>query len=264
MLRYTLIGISALFVAQAPSFNLMAQADNSEAVASAEQAQHSAWTELLQKYVAPHPDGVNRFDYGGLKANAADSAALDAYISTYATMPISELPREEQFVAWVNLYNAVTIQYIRDRYPTRTIKTGIFGPWKNIYVTAEGERISLNDIEHEVLRKQWSEPRVHYAVNCASIGCPNLKTTAWETATLEEDLDAAARAYINHPRGVSIRRDGALRVSTIYKWFKADFGTREAKVIEHLLRYAEPELAAQINNRPDIKSYRYDWDLNGL
>lgn len=89
-----------------------------------------------------------------------------------------------------------------------------------------------------------------------------MKSTAWEVATLQDDLAAAASAYINHPRGVSIRRDGRLEVSTIYKWFKEDFGGNEAGVIAHLLEYAEPELAAQINENPDIKSYDYDWSLN--
>ncbi|MEO1027616.1 MAG: DUF547 domain-containing protein [Pseudomonadota bacterium] len=263
MIKGLMIGIAALALTQAAPLNQAAFADTDAVVSVAEQGQHAEWSALLAKYVSESADGVNRFDYGALKDNAADSAALDAYIDRFATMKISELPRDEQYVAWINLYNAVTVQYIRDRYPTKTIKNSLFGPWKKIFTTAEGRQISLNDIEHEVLRKDWSEPRTHYAVNCASFGCPNLKPTAWETATLEEDLTAAARAYINHPRGVTIRKDGALQVSTIYKWFKKDFGTKEAKIIEHLLQYAEPELAAKINARPDIKSYKYDWSLNG-
>ena len=176
---------------------------------------------------------------------------------------MESLPRDEQYVTWVNIYNAVTIAYIRDRYPTKSIRSGyIIGPWKKVFATVDGVKISLNDIEHEVLRKQWSEPRTHYAVNCASFGCPNLKASAWETETLEADLTQAAKDYINHPRGVTIRRDGRLKVSTIYKWFKADFGTSEANVIAHLSEYAEPELLAKIQARPDIKNYEYDWSLN--
>lgn len=263
MFKGLMLGAAALAMTQSVALTQNAFADTNSVVEQTQPAQHAAWTVLLSKYVSDSADGVNRFDYGGLKEHAADSAALDAYINSFASMKISQLPRDEQYVAWVNLYNAVTVQYIRDRYPTKTIKNSLFGPWKKIFTTAEGREISLNDIEHEVLRKDWSEPRTHYAVNCASFGCPNLKPTAWETATLEEDLDAAARAYINHPRGVTIRKDGALQVSTIYKWFKKDFGTKEAKVIEHLLQYAEPELAEKINARPDIKSYKYDWSLNG-
>lgn len=226
---------------------------------------HQALTQILTTYVKPSTDGVNRFDYGALKANAADSAILDAYIDNYATLDIAALPKPDQYVAWVNLYNAVTVQYIRDRYPTRSIRSGyIIGPWKKVRANVNGEKISLNDIEHEVLRKEWSDPRTHYAVNCASFGCPNLKPTAWETATLEQDLDAAARAYINHPRGVTIRRDGRLQVSTIYKWFRKDFGGSEAGVIAHLRTYAEPDLRAKIDANPDIRNYEYDWSLNDI
>lgn len=240
----------------------IAQTIRAETPAASEASFHASWSTLLGKYVSPSADGINRFDYSGLKANTADSAALDAYIASFATLDISALPDQEQYVAWINLYNARTIQYIIGRYPTRTIKTTLFGPWKKIFVTADGAEISLNDIEHEVLRKQWSEPRTHYAVNCASFGCPNLKPSAWEVATLEEDLTQSARAYINHPRGVTIRSDGRLKVSTIYKWFKKDFGTSEANVIAHLLEYADADLATQINARPDIGSYGYDWSLN--
>lgn len=263
MLRRLFIGVAAIAAAQAPLLSPHVLAETGEVTQIEAAGIHAEWTELLQSYVSAGPDGVNLFDYGALKANAADSAALDAYIAMFADLAISELPRDEQYVAWINLYNAVTVQYIRDEYPTKSIKDSLFGPWKKIFTTAEGREISLNDIEHEVLRKDWDEPRTHYAVNCASFGCPNLKPTAWITDTLEEDLDAAARAYINHPRGVTIRKDGRLQVSTIYKWFKKDFGTKEAKVIEHLLQYAEPELAEQIRARPDIKSYAYDWSLNG-
>ena len=261
--------ISALVVMaalSAPLASTMAYAEtvNTQAAQQADAPAHSSWGVLLGKYITASEDGINRFDYGGLKANTADSAALDTYIDSFATLDISALPRKQQYVAWVNLYNAKTVQYIRDRYPTKSIRSGyIIGPWKRVFAIVDGEKISLNDIEHKVLRKQWSEPRTHYAVNCASYGCPNLKTTAWEAATLEDDLTQAARDYINHPRGVTIRKDGKLQVSTIYKWFKKDFGKSEANIIAHLRKYARPELQAQIDANPDIRNYTYDWSLNG-
>lgn len=224
---------------------------------------HQAWSELLTKYITQDHEGLNRFDYGALQANKADSAALDAYIETYATLDVSALPRPEQYVAWINLYNAFTVQYIRDRYPTKSIRSGyIIGPWKRVSVLVGGKKVSLDKIENGILRVEWRDPRTHYALNCASYGCPNLKTTAWEADTLEEDLDAAARAYINHPRGVTIRKDGCLTVSTIYKWFRADFGGSKAGVIAHLRKYADPELLAKIDARPVINNYDYDWSLN--
>jgi len=261
MLKPIFTSLAVLALTATPIY---AQASNPEPATISAQtpSRHASWSALLGKYITVSDDGVNRFDYGALKANSADKAALDAYVASFATLDIDALPRAEQYVAWINLYNAGTVQYIVDRYPTKTIKTSLFGPWKKIFLTANGTKISLNDIEHEVLRKDWSEPRTHYAVNCASYGCPNLKPSAWEVATLEEDLTQAARDYINHPRGVTIRRDGKLQVSTIYKWFKEDFGKSEANVIAHLRQYASPELQAKIDAKPDIKNYEYDWSLN--
>ncbi len=225
---------------------------------------HADWTAILSRYVRPGADGLNRFDYGALKASAADRAALDAYIARIAGQDWASLPREEQFVSWGNLYNALTIRHIIGRYPIDSIRDGYWvGPWKEKIVTVNGRgQMSLDDIEHATLRAEWDEPRIHYMVNCASVGCPNLRTAAWEVTSLDADLDDAARAYINSPRGVTIRRDGRLEVSTIYKWFREDFGDSEQGVIAHFLKYASPELAARINARPDIRSYEYDWSLN--
>ena len=228
-------------------------------------SQHAAWSALLAKYITPDVTGINRFDYKALKASQADSEALAAYIASFKDMDISEMSDDAQFAAWANLYNALTVQHIIERYPVKSIRSGYFvGPWKEVKTFADGEEVSLDDIEHDIMRKQWDEPRVHYAVNCASYGCPNLPVNALEAATLDEQLDAGARAYINHPRGVTIRKNGSLQVSRIYDWFEEDFGGSKAKVIEHLLEYAEPELAAQIRAKPKITKYAYDWSLNDV
>ncbi|MEM7767589.1 MAG: DUF547 domain-containing protein [Pseudomonadota bacterium] len=225
-------------------------------------ARHAAWSELLSKYVRPAADGVNRFDYGALKADDADRTALTAYIASFETLDFASLIRDEAFAAWANLYNAVTIDHILGRYPVKSIRSGyIVGPWKEVSVMADGRELSLDAIEHDILRVEWSDPRVHYAVNCAAIGCPNLNPAAWEAATLDQALDTAARAYVNDPRGVTIRNNG-LQVSRIYKWFREDFGGSNAGVIDHLKQYAEPDLLAQIEANPRIRRHAYDWDLN--
>jgi len=122
--------------------------------------------------------------------------------------------------------------------------------------------VSLDSIEHEILRQKWSDdPRLHYAINCASYSCPNLRTSPWTADTLDADLDAAARDYVNHPRGVTILERG-LRVSSIYDWFRKDFGASEEAVIAHLLTHAEPDLAEKIRDNPDIRDHAYDWSLN--
>lgn len=224
---------------------------------------HDAWGELLDTYVAESSDGVNRVDYGALKASSGDREKLDAYIGQYAGLDFDGLSRDEAFAAWSNLYNAVTVRYIVGKYPTDTIKPWYStGPWKSIKVEAGGNMVSLDGIEHDILRKQWSDdPRLHYAINCASYSCPDLRRTPWLAATLDADLDDAARAYVNHPRGVRID-DDEIDLSSIYKWFREDFGGTEAAVIEHLLRYADDDLASKIRDRRKIDDYEYDWSLN--
>lgn len=232
------------------------------ATASQDHVRHADWDRLLKTYVVESDDGVNRFDYAGLKANQTDRENLAIYLEQFEDLDFATLSRDEQFAAWSNIYNALTVQYIIERYPTRSIKAGSFsGPWKRVKTIVDGDAISLDAIEHRVLRKM-GDPRVHYAINCASYSCPNLLLSAWVAETLDADLDMAARQYINHPRGVGLRKRGGLQVSEIYKWFEDDFGGSEASVIEHLLVYASDELAADIRANADIKRYHYDWSLN--
>lgn len=226
---------------------------------------HDPWQALLGTHVRESPDGVNRFDYRSLANSPADRQALDRYIASLEAAAPSRLSRADQFAYWANLYNAVTIDVVVERYPVRSIRDIkpnplALGPWGVPRVTVEGRRLSLDDIEHRIMRPTFNDPRVHYAVNCASIGCPNLQRQAFRGATLEAQLDAAARAFINHPRAVQVTPRG-LRLSSIYQWFRADFGT-EAQLRAHLQRYAAPALAAQIAAAPRIAGYGYDWSLN--
>jgi len=228
--------------------------------------QHSDWNDLLEAYVVESEDGVNRFKYEALKANTDDSAKLDRYIAGFETLDIDALSEDAQFAAWANLYNAVTIQYIIEQYPTKSIRSGYFfppfGPWDDVKVMADGKSVSLTNIEHDILRPTYNDPRVHYAVNCASYGCPNLLPKAWVAETLDEDLDVAARNFVNHSRGVTIRKNGTLQISSIYKWFRDDFGGSNEGVVAHLLEHAEPELAAKIEAKPKTRKHAYDWSLN--
>jgi hypothetical protein len=123
--------------------------------------------------------------------------------------------------------------------------------------------LSLDDIEHRILRPIWRDPRLHYAVNCAALGCPNLQTAAFTAANTEALLDKAARDFVNHPRGAAIV-GGKLIVSSIYVWYEADFGGADRGVIAHLKRYAGPELATALAAVDRISGNRYDWGLNDL
>jgi hypothetical protein len=227
---------------------------------------------LLQRYVVASPDGVNRVDYGRWRASAADRQALDDYVKNLEGRKPSAMSREEAFAFWGNLYNAVTVKLILDRNPKvsiRDIKEGSWfdfkaytGPWRHPRVTIEGKTLSLDNIEHDIMRPTYKDPRVHYVVNCASYGCPNLMARAWRAATLEADLDLAAKAYVNHPRGATLLPNGSLRVSSIYKWFVDDFGGNNAGVIAHLRKYAAPELAQRLANATTVAEDVYDWALN--
>jgi hypothetical protein len=227
---------------------------------------HTAWDRLLRTYVLSEPDGINRFAYG--KVTAADRAALDAYIATLSRTAVSQLNRAEQRAFWINLYNALTVQVVLAHYPVDSIRDidispGLFadGPWGRKLVEVEGEPISLDDIEHRILRPIWRDPRIHYAVNCASLGCPNLQPEAFTAANSETLLDRAAHAYVNHPRGARVE-NGKLIVSSIYVWFAEDFGSTDAAVIDHLRRYADADLLAALKDIATISGHAYDWRLN--
>ena len=165
------------------------------------------------------------------------------------------------------MYNALTITVILDHYPVESIRdidtSGLFanGPWGAELVTIEGETLTLDDIEHRILRPIWQDPRVHYAVNCASIGCPNIMRTAFTAKNTEALMNSAAKDFINHPRAVTVTGD-KLRVSSIYVWFKDDFGGTDEGVIAHLKQYAKPTLRGRLNSVTKIDGDVYDWSLN--
>ena len=239
-------------------------------VAGSERAvDHDPWDAILAEVVSLGDDGVARVDYPALTGDAL-RGQLDGYIAQLASTPVSELDRAEQQAYWINLYNALTLQVMRDHYPVDSIQDvdispGLFssGPWGAELIAVEDEILTLDDIEHRILRPLWRDPRIHYAVNCASIGCPNLQGRAWRAATLDADLEAAATAYVNHDRGFTVD-DGDLVVSSIYDWFIADFGGNDKGVLRHLAQYAGPDRQAILQSARRISDHRYDWALNDL
>ena len=227
---------------------------------------HSAWDGFLKANLVRGGDGINRLAYG--RVTVADRKALAHYLEALSVVPISRYKRDEQLAYWINLYNALTVKVILDHYPVKSIRDidispGWFsdGPWDKKLIKVEDESLSLNDVEHRILRPIWRDARIHYAVNCASLGCPNLAPTAYNAETMEGSLTEAARTYINHPRGVSIE-GGRLYVSKIYEWFVEDFGGNEKGVLDHIRHYANPKLAKRLAEFAPIDGYRYDWGLN--
>jgi len=226
---------------------------------------HKPWDKFLKKYVMMAEDGLNRVAYG--KVSKADGAALKTYIAGLEATAISDYSRDQQFAFWVNLYNAKTVDLVLGDYPVSSIKKikgGFFnaGPWDAKVVTVEGKRLSLNNIEHGILRPIWKDPRIHYVVNCAAVGCPNLARQAFTANKIDKLLDMAARDYVNTPRGVSIK-GGKLTVSSIFEWYQADFGGTDKGVIAHIGKYASPALKQELSSIMRIYDDTYDWSLNG-
>ncbi|MEX6634505.1 DUF547 domain-containing protein [Hyphococcus lacteus] len=227
---------------------------------------HSEWAIILETYVdANTEDGVNRFFYS--EVTGPDKKRLKSYIKFLAQIDPTALNKEESFAYWANLYNALTVDLILDNYPIESIKdikpsVFAFGPWKMDVVKVSGQELSLDDIEHGILRAYWTDARIHYAVNCASIGCPNLRAVPFSGQSLERDLESAARAYINHPRGAHVDSEGRLILSSIYDWYSDDFGESDSAIIAHLSLYADDDLASKLSSIKKIHNYNYDWSLN--
>lgn len=228
---------------------------------------HGAWDRFLAAHVVPGSDGIARIAYG--RVSAADRAALSGYLDSLSAVSVSRYSRAEQFAFWVNLYNALTVRTVLEHYPVESIRdidlsSGLLadGPWGAKLIEVEGEAVSLDDIEHRILRPIWKDPRIHYAVNCASLGCPNLRRSAFTAANTESLLDRGAREYVNHPRGARVAGD-SLVLSSIYSWFESDFSP-DGGVLPHLRRYADPDLAARLKGRDRAQEHRYDWTLNDV
>ena len=227
----------------------------------------SAWDTFLSRFLKTDTAGINRLDYGSVTAN--DHSQLRDYISRLEQINTKTLSQDQQLAYWFNLYNAKTVDLVLEAYPVDSIldiKDGFLptGPWNRKVVRVNSQELSLNDIEHRIVRPVFEDPRIHYALNCAAAGCPNLMPRAWRAETLEADLDAAERAYVNDPRGIRFDANGRLTLSKIYSWFSEDFGNDEEEVLEDLLYAASPELQDKLYGRTSVDRYEYDWSLNDV
>lgn len=222
---------------------------------------HTAWDAFLSRYLAPSQDGVNRVRYAA--AAGEDPMLLRTYLAALQKVDPASLGRDEQMAFWINLYNAATVDLILQKPSVKSIRdlgALTLGPWDKKIVTVASSRMSLNNIEHGILRPIWKDVRIHYAVNCASIGCPNLAPRAYTGANLEAMLEEAATGYINHPRGFA-RIDGKLVASSIFNWYAEDWGT-QADILAHARQYARSETTALLAGATQIDSFDYNWALN--
>ncbi len=226
---------------------------------------HHPLDQFLSRYlIAPHPSGIHRVRYADV--TPTDRKQLKAYLASLQSVAVRRQNRAEQKAYWINLYNALTMDVILDHPKVKSIRDisdGLFsrGPWRKKRLLIEGEGVSLDDIEHRILRPLFADPRIHYAVHCASLGCPNLIPVAFTAENTDRLLSEAAHAYVNHPRGVTIQ-SGQVTVSSVYVWFQEDFGGNDAGVLAHLRQYADDALRVQLKDIHRIANHTYDWGLN--
>lgn len=233
---------------------------------SMDQIDHSAWTELLQKYV----DEAGQVDYESFKGSAQDIALLEHYLQTLSTASTSaEATREASLAFWINAYNAVTVQGILREYPTSSIRNHTaklvgYNIWKDLLLYVGDTKISLNDIEHEVLRKM-GEPRIHFAIVCASHSCPRLLNQAYSAESLEQQLALNTQVFFANPENFQYdvaRRQ--FRVSSILEWFGEDFGADQAGQLKTIASWLPTREAydAATGNSVKVSYLKYDWSLN--
>jgi len=224
---------------------------------------YQPWNLFLKKYVVKATTGNNLVKYSAVTKN--DRRRLYQFIDYMSRLNPLNMSKNEQFAYWVNFYNALTVQLILKNYPIASItKLGgffHFGPWDEKIVSVNGKKLSLNDIEHRILRPGWKDKRIHYVVNCASLGCPNLQPEAFSPEHINKQLDQAAEEYINLPKGVEVKGEEVV-LSKIYDWYLVDFGNRKS-LISHLVHYLKNPATISALENPNVKiAYRYNWSLN--
>tara|TARA_B100000282_G_scaffold222849_1_gene165893 strand:+ start:156 stop:986 length:831 start_codon:yes stop_codon:yes gene_type:complete len=261
-----LVGMLSPFALAAPKSELWPYWNQSRSDSNIE-VDHQLWQSLLSRFVRESADGINRVAYREFDESA--KLELSNYLESMSRVAPTQLNQNEQLAYWINLYNAQTVQVVLDHPKKKSILSMgpffAFGPWDEPYLTIEGKPVTLNDIEHRILRPIWQDHRLHYVLNCASIGCPNLNRHAYQAELIDQQLAGAQANFLRHPRAVTLTDSGKLQVTSLFDWYLIDF----AQDISGLLAYLaaqRPDLAADLSalvdeGNPKI-DYVYDWDLN--
>jgi hypothetical protein len=220
---------------------------------------HSAFDHLL----STHVDAEGYVDYEGL---AGEADALDAYLAALAGAPFDALARDDKLALLINAYNAFTLRLILDHWPVESIRDiPAAERWEAVRWEVAGGTRSLDQIEHQMIRPDFREPRIHFVLVCAAIGCPPLATEAYTGERLEEQLEA--RTVYTHSRDRWLRYEpGAdtIHLTSLYDWYGADFEQVAGSVLDFVAGY-DADLARDLEagHRPKVRFLDYDWALNG-
>ncbi len=225
---------------------------------------HSPWQQILDTYLIKTP-GATLFDYEAV--TGADIKRLDQYLTRLSRTDVDRLNTLEQKAFWINAFNALSVRVVLSEYPVSSINDiggGLFssGPWAEKRFRVYLIDLSLNDIYHRILRPIWQDNRVHYALSCAAKGCPDLSENAFMAETLDQELDAAARDFINNGKGILQLNGRSVRLSRLYDWYQDDFGENEAGVIQHLKSFADTKTGANLEGIMRINGHAFEWTLN--
>jgi len=251
----TLLGVLVILLA----FSTTSQSDGADGKIDEAQISHEKWNALLGKHVS----ASGAVNYAGFQK---DSVALNEYLKLLSAYdPNSEYLSEDARKAfWINAYNAFTVKLVIKHYPLKSIRDlgskikikDAKSPWDLKFISIDGQLLSLNHIEHEILRKKFSDPRIHFAINCASVSCPVLLNAAFNADRLEAQLNAQARIFINDKSKNKIAAD-KLQISQLWQWFEGDF-TKNGDLISYLNKFSD----IKISKKAKIGYLEYDWNLN--
>ena len=220
---------------------------------------HSAFDKLLKKHV----NEKGQVNYKGFKK---DEKEFDGYLEMLSkNAPTEKWSKNDQMAYWINAYNAYTIRLILDNYPVKSIKDigpknqvpFVNTPWAKKFFTIGGEKTSLDNIEHGTLRKKFDDPRIHFALVCASISCPRLRNEAFTAGKLDAQLDDQGSDFLNNPAKNSVSKDKAT-LSKYFDWYKGDWNKNDKTVVEWVNKYSKTKL----DKDTKISFLDYNWNLN--
>jgi len=222
--------------------------EKSEEITTAKAPSHAAWDALLEKYVS----ASGKVNYQGFKK---EEGKLDSYLATLKNNPPqTDWSRNEKLAYWINVYNAFTVKLIVKNHPVESI-TDLHGgkPWDVKWIDIGTKTYTLNEVEHDIIRPRFNEPRIHFAVNCAAQSCPPLLNAAYTADKLNTQLEQQTKKFINNSKFNSISAS-SVEVSKIFDWYKEDFDN----LIAFLDKYAQTD----INSNASVTYKNYDWALN--